>query len=1669
MIHPITFWLWTFLSVNLGLQPQVLSFNHQPPKPRVCIYGDSTVFNELKTKLEHRQKETAPEKLYLHLDRTLYQPGETAWFNAYVRNAGDLLPSAQSQILYLELSDPRGAVISQKTYLAPDGIAAGDFDFPKELPGGLYKIRAYTRWMQNTSEVFERTLVLQKVVLPNINLKLEFERKAVGPGEIAIARFDASSLDNQVLANRKITYTVAIGGQPFSTGEAQTDAGGRAYVRFQLPEKLETSDGLLNIQIEHKGQTEAISRAVPIVLNKIDLQFFPEGGDAVAGLPCRMAFKALNEFGKPADVEGAVFNSRGEQVSTFSSYHDGMGAFDFVPQSGEPYTARLTKPVASSTGVALPVVMEKGYTLRLQERSAENLTFEVSSCRDGALYLMGTSQDKPFYFKELTYNTEMGAASTQKVSIRVKDLPIGIARFTLFDRNKTEQAERLVFVNRDKGLKIDLQPDKQQYLPREKVKMNIRVSDSEGWPVQGNFSLAVSDEKQLTFADDKQGNLLASLLLEQDVKGKVEEPNYYFDPAEPKSEQALDYLLMTQGWRRFVWEEVMDAKPVAYQFPAERTAVEGILLKRNGKPLKGAEVSLYPSGPAVTTDQEGRFSFKNVDLQNYTHLHFWRDGYYPLYDYDSDLVLRDKSKNTVKQALANIYYRAGTPGNAAMVGQVTDDTGETLIGASVKIMKGDQFIRGCITDFDGNYRVTPLDPGNYDVEYSYTGYESHRVTGVRVLPGQLNFVDITLKSGTVLSEVEVVSYKVPLIEQDKTMSGQVINMPGSRPAPSGRASKPKTVTADEIRKMPTQNVNAIVATTAGVNSAEKDDVNIKGSRSNATVYHLDGIRVSGAAPPVQDIEDMQVITGGLGAEFENDLAAMEDEPVLNEVVVVGFGNQKREESAELKAAARSTLRFDDRAKKMARRQDDTVYQPRRGQSRQFDRARAFYVPAYTAQQQPAQRSDFRSTIYWNPAVKTDRKGFASVEFYTSDAITNFRATLEGIGNAGQPGRAEKKFFVQKPLDMVVKAPASVITGDVLNLQIALTNHTAYASGGELEIVVPVHFNPTPGPSPEGRGDVEPNVTVDVASPLPSGEGLGVGSRTAVQLAPGETKIISAQYTIGAQKSGDQSLKIQFSADENVLDGFETSIRTLERGFPARQVAAGNAAQNAFNIHLGDPVEGTLSATLTAYPSALEDVLKGMERMLRQPSGCFEQVSSSNYPNLLVLDLLRQTGTAKPEVESRALTLLEDGYKKLTAYESPSGGFDWWGRDPAHEGLTAYGILEFTDMAKVFNVDKKMIDRTVDWLYKRRDSKGGWTLNPNSLHGWQNDPVIDCYIVWALAEAGYGKKFATEINQAYDQAAKSKDSYQMALLANALLAMKDERGVQLLKQLSGKQESNGSWLGSTHSVMYASGECFRIETTSLAALAMMKSDAKSPGLSKAVDYLTKSKTEYGYGSTQSTVMALKALIEYAKAGNHSAGDGTLVVSVDGRRVIEQPFSTKDPKRLEIKNIERFFTNNDPRVEVFFDNPEAVIPFDLEIKYASRQPRNTPNCPLAFNTRLGTAKASVGETVRLSATLQNTTAQVQGSPMIVLGIPAGLTLQPWQLKKLVDEKKCDFYELWDGFAVFHFEQIAPGETRSLDLDLRADVAGSFESPASQAFLYYSNDQRVWSKPERLEIGN
>jgi len=171
------------------------------------------------------------------------------------------------------------------------------------------------------------------------------------------------------------------------------------------------------------------------------------------------------------------------------------------------------------------------------------------------------------------------------------------------------------------------------------------------------------------------------------------------------------------------------------------------------------------------------------------------------------------------------------PNQTILTGKVSDAT-EGLIGAMVTVSQSGTFIRGTVTDYNGDYRVE-LDPGTYDVEFSYTGFQAQRISGIQVLGSQITTQNVILSNSTVLEEVKVTSYKVPLIEQDQ-------------------ASRGCTLSPEQIKNLPTRNVNTIVATTVGASSNDGGDVNIKGARANGTDPYIDGIRVSGGAAPVQE-------------------------------------------------------------------------------------------------------------------------------------------------------------------------------------------------------------------------------------------------------------------------------------------------------------------------------------------------------------------------------------------------------------------------------------------------------------------------------------------------------------------------------------------------------------------------------------------------------------------------------------------------------------------------------------------------------------------------------------------------------------------------------------------------------------------------------------------------
>ncbi|MEM8906995.1 MAG: MG2 domain-containing protein [Bacteroidota bacterium] len=324
----------------------------QPP-------SDPPFFDRLEHQLDRHTRHYRPEKVYLHFDRLWFQPGEAIWFNAYVLDANTLQPSLQSEIVYVELKKPNGTMSKTLKLVAKQGQTFGDFQLAADAVGGSYTVRAYTKWQKNEGHYFERNIQVRKAVLPRLSMELDFVKTAYGPGDEVEAQLELRSLDNQALAKTKVNYEAMLGGKTWLSKKAKTDELGKTKISFRLPADLKLNDGLLNIVIDHQGQRESIARSIPIVLNKIDLRFLPEGGEWLVGFRSKMAFKALNEYGKPADVSGYILNSQGQQVARFHTYHQGMGTFQMTPEAGEHYYAQITRPQKIDIDYELPKALPK--------------------------------------------------------------------------------------------------------------------------------------------------------------------------------------------------------------------------------------------------------------------------------------------------------------------------------------------------------------------------------------------------------------------------------------------------------------------------------------------------------------------------------------------------------------------------------------------------------------------------------------------------------------------------------------------------------------------------------------------------------------------------------------------------------------------------------------------------------------------------------------------------------------------------------------------------------------------------------------------------------------------------------------------------------------------------------------------------------------------------------------------------------------------------------------------------------------------------------------------------------------------------------------------------------------------------------------------------------------
>ncbi len=529
------------------------------------------------------------------------------------------------------------------------------------------------------------------------------------------------------------------------------------------------------------------------------------------------------------------------------------------------------------------------------------------------------------------------------------------------------------------------------------------------------------------------------------------------------------------------------------------------------------------------------------------------------------------------------------------------------------------------------------------------------------------------------------------------------------------------------------------------------------------------------------------------------------------------------------------------------------------------------------------------------------------------------------------------------------------------------------------------------------------------------------------------------------------------------------MRVEPLGFKAAVTFGSNKELNkSYSFTLDEYESGSLKADFRAYPNVLGSMMDGVKSIIREPHGCFEQVSSYNYPNIFALLYLDEMKMENPEVRKQAKKYLSMGYAKLAGYECVGGGFDWYGQNPANMRLTAYGLLQFMDMKKVYRrVDDAMIARTAAWLAKKRDDQGGW----ESDNWYYGGHVSNAYVTYAMSV--YGKiDIQREVNYATKEALKGKDWYLLSLAAmsNWHVGNKKEAN-KVLDVLMVELEKGDLMNPNAQTTMsYSYGHSRNVETHSMMAQAIMtlERDDYAATLSNIIVRISESKRGHGYfGSTQATVQALKALYLYAKKYNKEERKGSIFVYVNNTLIKNFGYNNNTTQTLYY-DFSRFLKAGNNTIDVkFTGDAKAALPYSFNAEWSTLKPSSSPNCLLDLKTTIAKKNVKIGETVRITTELSNTNDEFLFNPIALIGIPAGLSLQPWQLKELQDKKVFDYYEIRDNYLVLYFRNIEEKSKKTIHLDLKADFVGTYKGCANSAYLYYGAEDKVWESGIEVDI--
>lgn len=576
----------------------------------LCTTTQGQDIQQFLDKLQDYSLQNPQEKVYLHTDKPSYSAGENIFFKSYTTIGITNLFSSLSGILYAELISPANNVVQRVTISTPMGIGIGDFTLSDTITEGVYRIRAYTNWMKNAGSdyFFDKKVPIYNGRTDNVITHTTYEKRT----NDVLYKINLNSVTGLPISKKRISYTITEGDKVVEKKSQTSSENGS----IEIPINNKYVNPILKLRFENIDKN-IVNKVVKTIDPKKQpaTTLFPEGGKLLKDKINTIAAKSINSQG--LGISSKILLKQGsDTIGVFQTNELGMGAISVFLNSGAPLEAEAEYADGTKSVLQVPRIHETGFSILVNNLNDNKLFAQLNASADqldnSDVYFVVHHLAEVLFVSKSKLNKEELVFTVEK-----SKLPDGVVTISILDSKFQPIIERPVFCLVQRNLNSRVLLNKSSYRTREKVEVNLDMGEGDDSLLMGAYSASVIDLGKVKFPERAEAHILSSLLLSNDLKGYIENPNYYFNQEGNVKSVDLDYLMLTQGWRNIEWESV--GLEVLPKFKPEKSLKISGYTKKIGrsKPEPNAKVQListrnYLDFIDTTSNEEGYFEFDNL-------------------------------------------------------------------------------------------------------------------------------------------------------------------------------------------------------------------------------------------------------------------------------------------------------------------------------------------------------------------------------------------------------------------------------------------------------------------------------------------------------------------------------------------------------------------------------------------------------------------------------------------------------------------------------------------------------------------------------------------------------------------------------------------------------------------------------------------------------------------------------------------------------------------------------------------------------------------------------------------------------------------------------------------------------------------------------------------------